>query len=179
MSFEYPTLGYNLRIDAGPCAGLEIQLRSAGAEACLAVEQLPAVIDTRLTPVQECIEAFCRLLLAWNVTEGGQPVPCTREQFLMRSKTFVLSALGKWVYDVRADLVREARDHAAALVAQQAAPAPESTTVEDRFDESSIPMETLTSVRRPGPASGKAQRAPRKRTAPKRVTAQPDAAQAI
>lgn len=156
MTFEYTPGLYRMVFDDGPLAGLEVSVRQAGAEALIAVEELPP-FDGRWGPYRGALDALGALLIGWNLTEAGQPVPCNRDELVRRDPGFVIGVLARWVSDVRSALVSDV--------------AVEDVAEPDGFDEAEIPMTVLPSVRALEPASAVRQPAPRKAAARKRAPA--------
>lgn len=180
MSFEYPPATARLSFDDGPLTGLKVVVRSPSTDAQFALENMPASYDGRLSPFRPAMEALAALLVSWNLTEGGQPVPCDRAQFFLRGAGFTSTVFGRWAVETR-ELLAQAASSAQIRPSVDEGEIPMTVLSSvPEFDPSAIPMETIIPAAvGPESTSGKAQRAPRRRSTPKRVTAQPDTAEAI
>lgn len=154
MTFEFTAEYQRLAFDEGPLSGLEVIVRWPSTEASIELENLPASFDGRLTPFRSALEALARLLVSWNLTENGQPVPCSRDEFFLRSSGFTAMVFARWAKDTRTLL---------------APPVEQEETAQnvDEFDPATVPFEVLSSVPTEPPSAGR-RPAPRKRTARKR-----------
>lgn len=127
MGFEYQGGVHRIAFDDGPLTGLEVYVRSAGAEAVIAVQRLRD-LNGELAAFGECIEVFARLLIQWNLTEGGVAVPCNRDELMLRNTGLVIELFQRWVLDVRKAI------------------SPDDVTEDEEFDESELPMVSLEAV---------------------------------
>ena len=95
MGFEAPRTVYQLDFSDTEYAGLELAVRATTVDELLTLMEL---IDGRdeAKGIRRLFEAFAQILVSWNVTRGGHPVPTTVEGLLSLEEPFVTAIILAW-----------------------------------------------------------------------------------
>lgn len=95
MGFEAPATVYQLDFADTEYAGLEVAVRATTIDQFLHVQDL---LDGSDTPkgMRQVFGAFAELLVSWNVTKDGTPVPMTLDGLLGLEEPFVTAIILAW-----------------------------------------------------------------------------------
>ncbi len=98
MGYEVQETIYKLHFEGHD--GLEVKTRAVAMGVLLSLaDQLSAVrgggMDS-FAEVKELVNWFTDSLHSWNLTRGGAPIPCTREEFLALDMPFAMDIFGAW-----------------------------------------------------------------------------------
>lgn len=96
MDFEAPETIYKLDFSDTQYTGLEIAVRGTTIDELLQLETLMEDPEK----VRHLFEAFAGLIVSWNVTRKGEPVPMTAQGLRSLEDSFVMAVISAWYRSV-------------------------------------------------------------------------------
>lgn len=85
MGFELPDTTTRILFDGGPYEGAEVVMSLD-----LTMEQAFMLDKVKNEDPEKLVDAMAAYLVEWNITKGGEPVPCTPTELKRRPMPFVM-----------------------------------------------------------------------------------------